>query len=213
MTRAAIAQRDLPAILARLDPESRLLALVIVEAGPRLAEALAMRAEDIGEIDGRESVEVRIHGVKGGGERVSFLTREVAQRIRSSAAVVQGQRGREDNEITQDQSTQGPEFARQVHESLLFPRSRRHYQRAFQRAGFDARSLRHTFFTSFLDNGGDLISAMMLGGHKKADSTRRYWDFTEERLYVLARSVAVSLPRARRRAHRFVDLRDGRLDP
>jgi hypothetical protein len=54
---------------------------------------------------------------------------------------------------------------------------------------------------------------MTLMGHVRADSTRCYFDWTEERMIVLARSIVMHLKRANRLAHTFVDIREGRLDP
>jgi integrase len=212
MTRTALRQQDIAPLLARLDTESRALASFILESGARLSEALAAQVGDIGPVDGRGSVPVLIHGVKGGGERISFLTAETACTLR---ARIPDRPAHFKPSPPHKICTDGPSAG--LTDARLFPRGRRWYQRRFQRAGFDARSLRHTFCTALLSNGADLITTMMLMGHKRCHSTHFYWDLTEPRLRALEASIATSLPRVRRFTLAHPDLWDDiqrqQLDP
>jgi integrase/recombinase XerD len=58
-------------------------------------------------------------------------------------------------------------------------------KRAFDRAGIEKRNaphdLRHTWFTTMLDNGAPLMDTSIMGGHEDPKTTRRYYHASPQR--------------------------------
>lgn len=157
--------------LATLGPRNRgktgwksyLLALLLLDTGMRVSEALSLRVEDV-----YPQGALRIVG-KGGKERYVFLsplTLSVLGRYLKKAKLASGPLfpGRNGQPLTRNAAY------------LLI---RNELERVGMKDGHP-HVLRHSFAIQFLKNGGDLRRLQLLLGHSDLNTTAIYLNFIEE---------------------------------
>lgn len=177
-------------------------------SGARLGELLGLK---IGDLD-LERLEARVTG-KGKtrlvlmGEPCAYaLVQWLAERERASESDCRGLESHSqhpDKVADASTNTNTREIQQSFFASHVFTLPRRTYQWRLAQAGHRAlgkhvtpHHLRHSFVTSMLDGGADLLSTMSLAGHEKVDTTGRYWAITGRKRHVLARSVVQAMARA-----------------
>lgn len=192
---------EVRAVLARLDGQPRLVALLLYGGGLRLLEALSLRVQDV-DLDGRQLL-VR-HG-KGGKDRVTVLPASAVDRLRDHLADVRRVHARDLTEggghvvLPAALARKYPAASREWMWQWVFPATRgyvdartgerrRHHlhesavQRAVRvavlRAGIERRaschSFRHAFATHLLEDGYDIRTIQELLGHADVRTTMIY---------------------------------------
>ncbi len=192
---------EVRAILAHLEGESWLVAVLLYGAGLRLLEALQLRVKDVD----FERHEIRLRAGKGGKDRVTVLPAVVCQALAAHLDVVRRRHERDLKAGAGSVALPGaldrklPGAAKEWVWQWVFPASRRYVdpetrevrrhhlhetvvQRAFHAAlkasGVPKRAtchtLRHSFATQLLESGADIRTVQELLGHKDVRTTMIY---------------------------------------
>lgn len=198
---AVLTRAEVRAVLARLDGQPRLVALLLYGAGLRLLEALALRVKDV-DLGTRQLL---VRGGKGAKDRVTVLPASAVAPLRQHLARVQRLHARDlaahggrvalPDALERKLPTASRDWAWQ----WVFPATRcyvevgtgerrRHHlhatavQRAVRtavlRAGISKRAtchtFRHSFATHLLEDGYDIRTVQELLGHADVRTTMLY---------------------------------------
>ncbi len=166
----ALDGRELGRLLAAVEgarwQDQRNLALlnVLARAGLRVSEVLALRLDDV-TLNGRSGALLVRQG-KGLKERTVVLSKEARAALRAYLDVRPRALQTDVLFISRSWQPLGPRDVQRV------------ITEAAQRAGITKKvtphTLRHTFATRFLQNGGDLATLAKLLGHSSIATTTRY---------------------------------------
>lgn len=174
---AVLNHGEFGALLAALDGgevslRDRALVLLLVDAGPRVSEAAALRREDLD----LERGQVTIRGGKGGKDRVAFFSAETARCLREYLAT----HNRREVFLGESANHPGePLRARGIRSALA---------RLARRAGLrhlTPHLLRRTCGTELTANGVDEFSVADQFGHEDTSTTRLYARLADERRRVV----------------------------
>ena len=192
---------EVRAILAHLQGDCWVVAVLLYGAGLRLLEALQLRVKDMD----FERHEIRLRGGKGGKDRVTVLPAVVCQALEAHLESVRRQHERDlaagggSVVLPGALDRKLPGAAKEWAWQWVFPATRRYVdpetkevrrhhlhetvvQRAFHAAlkvsGVAKRatchSLRHSFATQLLESGADIRTVQELLGHKDVRTTMIY---------------------------------------
>ncbi|MBW3562893.1 MAG: tyrosine-type recombinase/integrase, partial [Actinobacteria bacterium] len=150
-------------------PRSAALITLLAYNGLRVDEALSRDVEHLGHQQGHRVLRI---SRKGGRDALEPLSPPVERALDSHLA----------------ERTTGPLFLDDRGQRMYEAQAWRLVRRLARRAGLKAagqlspHSLRHTFATSALEAGADVVELQTLLGHASLDTTRRDLDATAERL-------------------------------
>lgn len=196
-----LTQSEVRAILAHLEGDCWLVAVLLYGAGLRLLEALQLRVKDVD----FERREIRLRGGKGDKDRVTVLPAVVCSALEAHLEAVRRQHGRDLASGGGSVVLPGaldrklPGAAKEWAWQWVFPATRRYVdpvtqavrrhhlhetvvQRAFHAAlkasgvpkPATCHSLRHSFATQLLESGADIRTVQELLGHKDVRTTMIY---------------------------------------
>lgn len=173
---AALTEREVARLLAAADtPRDRALLALLVGAGLRVGELVALDVSDVAEEREGGSV-LRVRGTGGGHVRTVPIRPDVARLLHEHLSTGHANRGRE------------PLFRAHDRASAALPRGRLTARavrdvvaRCAGRAGVrdkqaSPHTLRHTFAIRALRSGGELVVVSRLLGHASVSTTERYLD-------------------------------------
>jgi len=196
-----LSREEVGQVLAELDGDVRLVALLLYGAGLRLLECLTLRIKDVDLARG----EIRVRRGKGSKDRVTMLPTIARARLEQQLARVRAlhERDRQSGgglvELPEALSRKAPSWARELAWQWVFPARRRyrdsatgeirrhhlhetavqrHVQRAVRAAGLTKRAtchtFRHSFATHLLEDGYDIRTVQELLGHTDVATTMIY---------------------------------------
>jgi site-specific recombinase XerD len=160
--------------------QDKLMIAVLYEAGLRISELVYLQVEDI------QDTRLQVRG-KGGTVRLTFVTQDLARRLR--------------NHLMENNIYAGPVFRHiQKHSNVLTDHFqvdtvRQRLKRIFKKAGYEMfpHQIRHTFATELLSNGADVRSVQKLLGHANLNTTMRYLQVTDNHLEATFKKHLVSV--------------------
>ena len=192
---------DVGRVIARLDPTSRLAAMLMYGGGTRIAETITLRIKDVS----LETRELHVRSGKGAKDRTTVIAEAAVQQLEKRIQATRELHERDRAEgagwapLPGALHRKDPRAGYDVGWQYLFPSSRisvdpktglkgrRHshptnVQRAIKLAGREARLtrpisahvLRHCFATEMLKSGCDIKLLQRLMGHRDLKTTARY---------------------------------------